>query len=394
MTNDRTRLYGGAVLALALAAGVGFGAARLTAPKAPSEAKVDTTKAEAAKGEEAPKTAIALNPERIKSAGIEVQVVNPGSLSAEILAPATVVSAPDGQAVLTARATGAITKITKRLGDTVQAGETVAVIESREASAIAADRSSAAAKSVLAQKKLARETYLYQQKVSPRADLEEAQAEASSAAAETRRAAASAAAARVSGDGRSVLVVSPISGRLTSFSANLGAFVQSETELFRVADPARIQLEAAVPGQDAARVAPGDSATVELGNGETRGAVVRAVTPSLNAETRSATVVLTFRDGQGALAPGQLVQVRLTPRGHEDGGGGVVVPEETVQSLGGRDVVFVRTSEGFLARPVMVGRRGPGRVEILSGLVAGQSVATRNAFLLKAELAKGAEEEG
>lgn len=391
MIVDKTRLYSGAAVALVLAAGVGFGAARLASPRTPPA--IPAAKAETAKSEEAPKTAVVLTPERIKSAGIEVQVVEPGGLTAEILAPASVVSAPDGQAVLTARATGAITRITKRLGDPVRAGETVAVIESREASAIAADRSSAAAKAVLAQKKLARETYLYQQKVSPRADLEEAQAEASSAAAETRRAAASAAAARVSGDGRSVLVVSPISGRLTSFTANLGAFVQSETELFRVADPARIQLEAAVSGQDAARVAPGDHATVELASGGARAAIVRAVTPSLNAETRSATVVLTLQ-GDGALAPGQLVRVRLIPRGGGGGEAGLVVPEEAVQSLGGRDVVFVRTSEGFKAQPVLVGRRGPGRVEILSGLTAGRSVATRNAFLLKAELSKGSEDEG
>jgi cobalt-zinc-cadmium efflux system membrane fusion protein len=71
----------------------------------------------------------------------------------------------------------------------------------------------------------------------------------------------------------------------------------------------------------------------------------------------------------------------------------VVVPDEAVQSVGGRDVVFVRTREGFQAKPVTVGRRSAGRAEILSGVIAGQSIATRNAFLLKAEMAKGEGEE-
>ena len=391
MTIDRTRLVGGAATALVLAAALGFGAAKLTTPKVPA---VAAAKPEAEKPADAPETAVALTPARIKAAGIEVQAVQAGGLSAEIIAPATIASAPDGQAVLTARATGAITRLTKHLGDSVRAGETVAVIESREAAMIAADRSAAAAKGVLAQKKLARETYLYREKVSPRADLEEAQADAAAAAAETRRAAAVATAARVSGDGRSVLVVSPISGRLTSFTATLGAFVQSETELFRVTNPAHVQLEAAVSAQDAGRIAPGDRATVELPGGGTRAATVRAVTPALNPETRSATVVLTLDGGNDALAPGQLIRVRLAPRG-EGGAGptGNVVPEEAVQSLGGHDVVFVRTPEGFRAQAVLVGRRGPGRVELLSGVNAGQEVATRNAFLLKAELSKGAEEE-
>ena len=40
-----------------------------------------------------------------------------------------------------------------------------------------------------------------------------------------------------------------------------------------------------------------------------------------------------------------------------------------------------------------LGRRSAGRVEIVSGLQSGATIATRNAFLLKAELGKGAGEE-
>ena len=56
------------------------------------------------------------------------------------------------------------------------------------------------------------------------------------AQADARRASAAAGAARVSGDGRSVAVVSPVSGRVTNAGANLGQFVAAETELFRVAE--------------------------------------------------------------------------------------------------------------------------------------------------------------
>jgi cobalt-zinc-cadmium efflux system membrane fusion protein len=40
-----------------------------------------------------------------------------------------------------------------------------------------------------------------------------------------------------------------------------------------------------------------------------------------------------------------------------------------------------------------VGQRSAGRAEITGGLSSGQSIATRSAFLLKAELGKGAGEE-
>src|SRR3546814_3665400 len=66
----------------------------------------------------------------------------------------------------------------KRLGDPVRAGETLAIVESRDAAQFAADRTAAAAKSTLAQKALAREQYLFRQKVSARVELEQAEAEA------------------------------------------------------------------------------------------------------------------------------------------------------------------------------------------------------------------------
>ncbi|MBL7395928.1 efflux RND transporter periplasmic adaptor subunit, partial [Escherichia coli] len=85
------------------------------------------------------------------------------------------------------------------------------------------------------------------------------------------------------------------------------------------------------------------------------------------------------------LQPGLAVRVRLLPaRG--DFTKSIVVPEDAVQSLEGRDVVFIRTAQGFRAVGVRLGQRSAGRVEIVSGLQAGQAIATRNAFLLKAEL--------
>ena len=69
---------------------------------------------------------------------------------------------------------------------------------------------------------------------------------------------------------------------------------------------------------------------------------------------------------------------------------GIVVPEDAVQNVGGRNVLFVRTATGFKVQPVVIGSRSAGRVSILSGAIAGQTIATTNAFFLKAELNKGA----
>src|SRR3546814_6047496 len=69
----------------------------------------------------------------------------------------------------------------KRLGDPVRAGETIAIVQSRDAAQIAAERVAADARSTLAQKNLHREKTLLDQKVSARVDYERAQAEAAAA---------------------------------------------------------------------------------------------------------------------------------------------------------------------------------------------------------------------
>lgn len=384
---DKRLMGGAAALALVAALG-GFTVARCTSGSPATREAGGNAAAPADKEEKAPDT-LAMDAAAIQRAGVATETIRTGGLGAEIVAPATVAASPTGEAIVTARAGGAVIRLLKRLGDPVRAGETLAIVESQDAARIAADRAAALAKATLAQKALARESYLYRQKVSARVELEQAQAEAASAAAEVRRATAAAGAARVTADGRGVIVASPIAGRVTAENISLGAFVQPETELFRVADPSKVQIEASVGPADAQRLAPGDRALIELPDGRTVEGRVRAVTPGLTNETRTATAVI---DVAGSLQPGLAVRVRLLPsRG--DVSSAIVVPDEAVQSLEGKDVVFVRTGQGFRAQPVTIGQRSNGRVEILKGLQAGQRIATRNAFLLKAELAKGAGEE-
>lgn len=370
--------------ALALAAGLGFGVARLTSPKPASP--------EPAKPAETSSNTVEVPAAYLASAGIAVQPVTAGDLRAEVLAPATVTGGGEGEAAVTAHAAGSVTRLVKRLGDSVRAGETLALVESRDAAGMAADRRVADAKLAMAEKDAAREQSLYDQHVSPRRDLEAAQAALAEAQAEARRARDAGAAAHLSGDGRSVAVVSPISGRISAQAAQLGAFVQPDAELFRVANGKGVLVNAAVTAADAARIKAGDEAVVLTSSGGSLPATVRSVTTALDPATRAATVVLTLKGEPSDIAIGEAVQARIRPAAAA-GPSAIVVPEEAVQRLEGRDSVFVRTEKGFRAQPVQVGARGGGRAAILSGLRPGQSIATRNAFLLKAELGKGAEDE-
>lgn len=380
MTSEKNRLYAGAAIALAIAAGIGFGIARLTQPALPAP------KAAAAKAD-TPRDSVVITAEGIRISKIGIAPAAAGGLDAAISASATVDSTPDAEAVLTARAAGTVTRIFKRIGDPVRAGETIALLESRDASAIAADRGAAVARVTLAERQLAREKSLLDQGVSPRADYETAQANLAVAQADARRAAAAAGAARVASDGRSVAVVSPITGRITSATGTLGTFVSAETELFRVADPTRLQIAASLPPADAPRVRAGDRVELTTTDGRRIEGQVRSETGVVDPTTRAATVIIVPSSGGSTLVPGQLVQARIFASGGTTKGG-VMVPQDAVQTLGDRTVVFVRTATGFKATSVQVGSRSGGLVAIASGLAAGIPIATANAFLLKAEIEK------
>ena len=329
---------------------------------------------------------ISLSPEQIAAAEIEIVDVSNGGV-AELVLPATITARPDSVAIIDARASGVVLSLRKSLGENVRRGETVAIIESAEAASLAAARSAAQARFNQAQAFFQREQELFDQNVTARQDLEAAQANLSVARAELNRASAAASAAGVGGDGRSIAVTSPISGSVTAAPATLGSFVNAGEELFRVVNPNGLQIEVAIPASDIGRIRRGDIATFELPGGGSATAQVRAVTPSLDPEKRTAIAVLPLPRALAGLQAGSFVEVRLQSSGETDPSR-IVVPEDAVQTLDGQNVVFVRTQEGFKVQAVQTGDRSAGMVTVLSGIEAGERIASENAVLLKGELEK------
>ena len=67
-------------------------------------------------------------------------------------------------------------------------------------------------------------------------------------------------------------------------------------------------------------------------------------------------------------------------------GPAIYVPKEAVLDSGTRRLIFVEQSEGvFVPRTVRTGRRLGEKVEILGGLMEGETVVTSGNFLLDSE---------
>jgi len=381
-------------VAVAVAAAFGFGAAKFLAPSsAVSAIATPAASQPQPKGPVASKESgfseVTIPTAYLATAGIAVERIGEGGMRSLIPASGTVTAAPNSEAVVVARAGGNLTRINRQPGDSVKAGDVLALVESLEASTMAAERSMTSARAELARKNLARESSLFEQGVTPRQEMETAQAALAVAEAEARRAASVARAANVARDGASLAVVSPIDGKVAAQTVTIGAYVQPDTELFRVAGNAQPLVQAAISAADIGRLKTGDSATIIAASGAPVTATIRSITSTVSGTTRAAMVILTPTSPQARLVVGEGVQVRLHT---SDSGSGMLVPEEAVQNIEGRDVLFVRTKDGFRPTPVLVGVRSGGMAQIVQGVAAGDLVATRNAFLIKADMIKSEEE--
>ena len=107
--------------------------------------------------------------------------------------------------------------------------------------------------------------------------------------------------------------------------------------------------------------------------------------PIIGESTRTGVARMTLPNRDGGWQPGLFVSAHVAV---EEGQAAVAVPETALQTVGGHDVVFVRSADGYDAREVKIGRRGDGWVEVTSGLSAGEEYVSAGSFIFKAELGK------
>jgi RND family efflux transporter MFP subunit len=183
---------------------------------------------------------------------------------------------------------------------------------------------------------------------------------------------------------RTVTLVAPASGFVSTKEVLEGMEVQPGMELFTLTDLSHVWVEAEFYENEARLLRVGQRADVHLPYeaGHVMPAEVTFIYPTLSAESRTLKVRLELSNLDGHLKPGMFVDVTADLEAAD----GIAVPEDAVIDTGLRQVVFVELEPGtFEPRDVQVGLRGAGRVVILSGVGEGERVATRANFLLDSE---------
>ena len=343
---------------------------------------------------------VSLSAAELKEFGIELAIASTGPLDQYAELPGEIVLNADRLAHVAPRIVGIVREAKKSLGDSVKAGDVMAVIESRELADAKADYLAASERRNLAGANFKREERLWEKKVTSEQEYLDARQGLAEARIELNSAKQKLHALGFSDTYLKKLprhpdatytryeIRAPFAGTIIEKHLTLGESVNEDSETFTIADLSSVWVDINVYQKDLAQIRKGQTVVIQVGHGipEETGEIAW-VGPLVGEATRTAKARVVLANPDGTLRPGLFVTAQVavanTPAG-------IVVPKSALQTVEDRTVVFVQDEDGFEPRPVQTGRESATQVEILSGLEAGQSFVSKGAFTLKAQLSKGA----
>ena len=190
---------------------------------------------------------------------------------------------------------------------------------------------------------------------------------------------------------QNVTFYSPQKGVIDGLQIREGFYVSPGTTLMSIAKLDEVWVEAEVFERDAALIKEGLPVTMTLDYLPSKewDGVVDYVYPTLNSQTRTLRVRLSFENPGYELKPNMFAQVAIMAQPSTDA---LVVPKEAVIRTGKQDRVVVDFGEGqYKSIAVTLGRVGEDDIEILDGLNEGDVIVTSAQFLIDSESSKNSD---
>lgn len=338
-----------------------------------------------------------IKPEELRSAGVVIEQVGPVRMKNVIELPAQIALNADKTAYVVPRLRGVVAEVRKNLGDRVSRGEVIAVLNSGDLATAKEEYIGSVRRLALARISAAREEALWKKKISPEEDyllrkhaLEEADITYQASAQKLAALGIPAAEIRNLTNGQSNLarydLRAPLTGVVIGKNVTVGEAVEGSETIFTVADLSSVWIDITVPPSHLAAVRTGQQVVVHWKDQDIKvPGTVTYVEALLGEETRSARARVVIPNPNGIWRPGLFVDVDLT---QNESMVPMAVKAEALQTFRDWDVVFIKVGDLFEARPLQLGRREGQWVEVLSGLNPGLEYATKNSFVVKADVLK------
>lgn len=338
-----------------------------------------------------------------RTAGFEFATVKTQNLVYELRRNAEITYDANQYARLSSRAPGVIVKVLKYLGDQVEAGEVIAIIDSMTLGSAKADLLQATELLALWQANAEREQSLMDKGASTERAVLEAKTSLSEARISVSRARQHllnlgldeltiGKVIEDSDTGSMLQITAPFSGKLVDRSAVMGEVVDENDMLFTIADTSVMWAMIDLTEADLAVVRKGQRIEFRLDSYPSRSfpGTLTWISTQLDQKTRTIRARTDLDNG------GQMLKAYMFGHARIHTGGGskaVTVPKDAVQWEGCCNVAFIRANkEGTVFEPtrLVLGFDAGDRYEVLSGLSGGETVVTKGSYILKNEILKDA----
>ena len=170
-----------------------------------------------------------------------------------------------------------------------------------------------------------------------------------------------------------LFIKSPFSGTAGLRSASVGDYVKDGQDIVNLEKTDPIKVDFKVPEIFQSKIRVGQTLSVALDAlpGKTYSGVVYALNPQLDPAGRALVLRAQMPNRGGEFKPGMFARVRLLIA---DVGETIVVPEQAV-AMQGEDQVLYKVVDGRALRTkVEVGQRREGKVEVVEGVGAGDTI--------------------
>ena len=341
--------------------------------------------------------AIILTQAEIEAIRLQTVKASARSLTSELSAMGRILANKNRTAIVSYPFTARVAQIDAHVGDWVNVGEKLVVLQSEEVGDAASEFYRAKADHALAQLDHERETQLFENGVGARKH-----SLASEAALRVAEANLNAAEKKLHVLGFSedeiglmseshqinpiISLYSPIAGKVIRNNVVLGEMVDQSTEILTIMDPTLLWVDAEIYEKDIARIQTGLEVAITVPAYPTqvfRGRITY-ISDVLSDNTRTITVRTEVPNQDGRLKPGMFANVTIEL---SNNGKALALPSEAVLDDGGERLVFIRVGENrFQPRHITTISREGGYVEIVNGIEAGEDVVTTGNFQLKSKL--------
>ena len=337
---------------------------------------------------------IQLTSQQMVEQGLKVAVASTGLVEKLTTLPGKLVVNTDQQAHISPNFSGYIEQVNVALGQSVQKGQTLAVLIVPELIDQQANLRMAQVNLDLARKDYQREQQLWSQGVSAKQDYQRAENAYRQAqiTVQSSQARLNALGASGNNNGR-FLIKAPISGVISQKDIVVGENVQLADQLFVIENLKDLWLEFNLPNTSNIQLQVGQILNFKTnGSDQNYQAKVQTLNPEADLQTGRLQVRAKVTTQADVLRPNVLVNVFVTDAQAKTA---LRVQKKALQQVEGKPVVFVIESEekGLVhlkAQPIEVGVSSQDGqwLEVISGLTEGQKYIAQGSFLLKSELEK------